>query len=86
MNGDYLKILFSMPLPLAARVSITSLFPTDFQLVVRALDFDWNPERITLTPRLCLRFIENLNRLLKDYPRFSLSIVNHLRVRSLDVV
>jgi hypothetical protein len=36
---------------LASSTFSAALWPGDLQLVVSALDFDWTPERIALTPR-----------------------------------
>jgi gamma-glutamyltranspeptidase / glutathione hydrolase len=67
-----------------------SLFPADFQLVVSAIDFDWNPERIALTPRFGYyaydleKLSTDISKIILD-PRFSLSVINHLRIRNLGV-
>ena len=73
-------------LVLASTTFSASLWPADLQIIVGAIDFDWNPERIALTPRFgsypldLNNFNENLDATMLD-KRFSKRVVDELLAR-----
>jgi gamma-glutamyltranspeptidase/glutathione hydrolase len=77
-------------LVLASSTFSASLWPADFELVSSALDFDWSPERIALTPRFGGYAID-LGKLTADLSttqldkRYSRRVVDELKSRGLIV-